>query len=158
MEGCFTKNNIILANRPSFILGKHLGYNNTSLVQSSYGDHWRNLHCISALEIFSSTRLNKFLGIRSDDVKHLLRNLSHNSLHSFAKVELQSILLEMTFNDIMRMVAGKRYYGYGKDMMDEEEGRQFRQIMKEAFSEERRIQQSLCPSCGGWTMEVWRKG
>lgn len=64
----------------------------------------------------------------------------------------------MTFNDIMRMVARKRYYGYGKDMMDEEEARQFRQIMKEAFSEERRIQQSLCPSCGGWTMEVWRKG
>ena len=41
------------------------------------------------------------------------------------------MLLEMTFNDIMRMVAGKRYCGYGKD---EEEARQFRQIMKEAFS------------------------
>ena len=32
------------------------------------------------------------------------------------------------------MVAGKRYYGYGKDVKDEEEARQFRQIMKEAFS------------------------
>lgn len=140
MEECFTKNNIILANRPSFVLGKHLDYNNTSLGQSPYGNHWCNLHCISALEIFSSTRLNKFLGIRSDNVKHLLQNLSHNLLHSFAKVELQSILLEMTFNDTVRMVAGKRYYGYGKDMMDKEEARQFRQIMKEAFSEERRIQ------------------
>ena len=44
------------------------------------------------------------------------------------------MLLEMTFSDIMRMVAGKRYYGYRKDVKDEEEVRQFRQIMKEAFS------------------------
>ena len=44
------------------------------------------------------------------------------------------MLLEMTFSDIMRMVAGKRYYGYRKDVKDEEEARQFRQIMKEAFS------------------------
>nr|XP_023905480.1 cytochrome P450 81E8-like [Quercus suber] len=134
VEECFTKNDIVLANRPPFILGKHLGYNNTTLVQSPYGDHWRNLRRISALEIFSNTRLNKFLGIRSDEVKHLLLNLSRNSLHGFAKVELQSMLLEMTFNNIMRMVAGKRYYGYGKDVKDEEEARQFRQIMKEAFS------------------------
>ena len=39
VEECFTKNNIVLANRPSFISGKHLGYNNTSLVQSPYGHH-----------------------------------------------------------------------------------------------------------------------
>ena len=134
VEECFTKNDIVLANRPSFISGKHLGYNNTSLVQSPYGHHWRNLRRISALEIFSNTRLNKFLGIRSDEVKHLVLNLSRNLLHGFAKVELQSMLLEMTFSDIMRMVAGKRYYGYRKDVKDEEEARQFRQIMKEAFS------------------------
>ena len=33
--------------------------------------------------------------------------------------------------DIMRMVAGKRYYGYGEDVNNEEEARQFREIMRE---------------------------
>ncbi|KAL4607284.1 hypothetical protein ACB092_09G162100 [Castanea dentata] len=89
VEECFTKNDIVLANRPPFLLGKHVAYNNTSLVQSPYGDHWRNLRRISTLEIFSNNRLN-----------------------NFAKVELQSMLLEMTFNNIMRMVVGKRYYRY----------------------------------------------
>uniref|UniRef100_A0A2N9FSA9 Cytochrome P450 n=1 Tax=Fagus sylvatica TaxID=28930 RepID=A0A2N9FSA9_FAGSY len=132
VEECFTKNDVVLANRPPFLLGKHLGYNNTTLLQSSYGDHWRNLRRISALEIFSTSRLNEFSSIRSNEVKHLLRRLSRNSCHGFAKVELQSMLLEMTFNNIMRMVAGKRYYGEG--LKDDEEVRQFREIMKEAFA------------------------
>ncbi|KAK7816266.1 cytochrome P450 81E8-like [Quercus suber] len=131
VEECFTKNDIVLANRPPFLLGKHPGYNNTTLSQSSYGDHWRNLRRISTLEIFSNNRLNMFSGIRRDEMKHLLQNLSRNSCLGFAKVELQSILLEMTFNSIMRMVAGKRYYKYGEDVKDKEEARQFRQIIKE---------------------------
>nr|POE97472.1 cytochrome p450 81e8 [Quercus suber] len=132
VEECFTKNDIVLADRPPLLLGKHIAYNNTTLSQSSYGDHWRNLRRISTLEIFSSSRLNKFLGIRRDEMKHLLRNLSRNSCHGFAKVELQSMLSEMTFNTIMRMVAGKRYYRYGEDVKDEEEARQFRRILKES--------------------------
>uniref|UniRef100_A0A2N9HZZ9 Uncharacterized protein n=1 Tax=Fagus sylvatica TaxID=28930 RepID=A0A2N9HZZ9_FAGSY len=72
-----------------------------------------------------------FLGIRRDEVKHLLCKLSHNSCQSFAKVELKSMFSELTFNIIMRMVAGKRYYGYGEAVKDEEEARKFREIMKE---------------------------
>ncbi|KAF3947868.1 hypothetical protein CMV_026064 [Castanea mollissima] len=72
VEECFTRNDIVLANRPPFLLGKHVAYNNTTLVQSPYGDHWRNLRRISTLEIFSDNRLNKFLGIRRDEIKHLL--------------------------------------------------------------------------------------
>ncbi|KAF3965641.1 hypothetical protein CMV_010185 [Castanea mollissima] len=131
VEECFTKNDIVLANRPPFLLGKHLEYNNTTLAQSPYGDHWRNLRRISTLEIFSNNRLNNFLGIRRDEINHLLQNLSRNSGHDFAKVELKSMLLEMTFNNIMRMVAGKRFYKYGEDVKDEEEARQFRRIIKE---------------------------
>ncbi|EOY03927.1 Cytochrome P450, family 81, subfamily D, polypeptide 5, putative [Theobroma cacao] len=41
-EECFTKNDIILANRPKLIRGKHLGYNYTTLIASSYSDHRRN--------------------------------------------------------------------------------------------------------------------
>ena len=129
VEECFTKNDIVLANRPRFSVGRHLGYNYTTMVSAPYGDHWRNLRRISALEIFSTNRLNMFLGIRRDEIKHLLRKLSNNSTQGFAKVELKSMFSELTFNIIMRMVGGKRYYG--EDVKDVEEARQFREIMNE---------------------------
>ncbi|KAL4600053.1 hypothetical protein ACB092_11G170300 [Castanea dentata] len=128
-EECITKNDVVLANRPRLLMSKHLGYNHTTMTAAFYGDHWRNLRRISALEIFSTNRLNVFLGIRRDEVKHLLRKLSRNSCQGFAKVELKSMFLELTFNIIMRMVEGKRYYG--EDVKDEEEARQFKGIMKE---------------------------
>ncbi|XP_065635072.1 cytochrome P450 81E8 [Quercus suber] len=134
VEECFTKNDIVLDNRPRLLLSKHLGYNHTTMTAASYGDHWRNLRCISALEIFSTNRLNMFLGIQRDEMKHLLCKLSRNSCQGFAKVELKSMLLELTFNIIMRMVARKRYYR--EDVKDEEEARQFKGIMKEIVEAE----------------------
>uniref|UniRef100_A0A2N9EU92 Cytochrome P450 n=1 Tax=Fagus sylvatica TaxID=28930 RepID=A0A2N9EU92_FAGSY len=96
------------------------------MATSPYGDHWRNLRRIGALEIFSTNRLNMFLGIRKDEVKHLLWKLSRNSCQGFAKVELKSMFSELTFNIIMRMVAGKRYYG--EDLKDEEEARKIQEV------------------------------
>jgi isoflavone 2'-hydroxylase len=132
VEECFTKNDIVFANRPRSLAGKYLGYNYTTVVSASYGDHWRNLRRINALEILSTNRLNMFLGIRRDEVNHLLRKLSRNSCEGFAKVELKSMFSELTFNIIMRMVAGKRYYGYGEAVKEEEEARKFREIVKES--------------------------
>ncbi|GLT28873.1 hypothetical protein SLA2020_037760 [Shorea laevis] len=72
---CFTKNDVILADRPKSLNGKHLNYDHTTVVMASYGDHWRNLRRITSIEIFSSSRLNKFLGIRMDEVRQLLLKL-----------------------------------------------------------------------------------
>ncbi|KAJ6366802.1 hypothetical protein OIU77_003225 [Salix suchowensis] len=102
------------------------------LVQAPYGDHWRNLRRIGAIEIFSTHRINKFVSIRKDEIKQLLIRLSQNSLQNFGKVELKPLFQELTFNIMMRMVAGKRYYGDG--VTDEEEAQRFREIMREAVS------------------------
>lgn len=40
-----------------------------------YGDNWRNLRRICAVEIFSSGRLKASLEIRSDEVRSLLRTI-----------------------------------------------------------------------------------
>lgn len=111
VEECFTKNDIILANRPRLIVGEHIGYNHTTMVQSPYGDHWRNLRKLATLEIFSNTRLNMFLSIRRDEVDQLIRRLSINSRHEFAKVEMKSNLSELSFNIITRMIGGEKYFG-----------------------------------------------
>ncbi|KAF8017345.1 hypothetical protein BT93_H2513 [Corymbia citriodora subsp. variegata] len=137
-EECFTTNDIVLASRPTLLINKHLGYNCTTVVSSSYGDHWRNLRRICALEILSSTRLNGFLPIRRDEIKRLLLKLhkisSCNRLshEGFTKVELKSMFSELTFNIIVRMVAGKRYYG--QDVSDIEEAASFREMVKEIMS------------------------
>ncbi|KAJ4845872.1 hypothetical protein Tsubulata_038404, partial [Turnera subulata] len=136
VEECFTKNDIIFANRPKLLMGKHLGYNYTTMTQAPYGDHWRNLRRIGALEIFSTHRLNMFLGIRKDEIRRLILKLATNG--SLTKqgsaarvVELKSLFQELTFNIMMRMVAGKRYYG---DDATDEEAKLFRETMAEVVS------------------------
>lgn len=63
----------------------------------------------------------------------LLRRLHGVSKHgNYAKVELRSMLLDLTSNIIMRMVAGKRYYGV--DVKEIEEARIFREILEEFFA------------------------
>ncbi|KAJ9145890.1 hypothetical protein P3X46_028218 [Hevea brasiliensis] len=133
VEECFTTNDIVFANRPPFTLSKYVSYNNTTLATAPYGDHWRNLRRISTLEVFSSTRLNVFTGIRRDEIKIFLNKLYSVSSHDFAKVELKPMLMELTFNIIMRMVAGKRYYGEEVTGMNKAEAEQFREMMTEIF-------------------------
>ncbi|XP_050375763.1 cytochrome P450 81Q32-like [Argentina anserina] len=132
-EECFAKNDIVLANRPRFMLtGKHIGYNYTTVVESPYGDHWRNLRRIGATEIYSTSRLNMFSSVRKEEVKQLLFKLSQNSREDFTKVHFRNMLSEMTFNIVMTMVAGKRFHG--DDVSDKEQAKRFRDLMREAFT------------------------
>ncbi|KAB5574463.1 hypothetical protein DKX38_001657 [Salix brachista] len=130
VEECFTKKDIVLANRPHFLGGKHLlSYNNSNMGSAGYGDHWRNLRRISALKIFSTSRLASLFSIRREEVNILTRRLNSGSSHGYAKVELRSMFFDLTCNVIMRMVAGKRYYG--EDVKETVEARIFREILKD---------------------------
>ncbi|XP_050375034.1 cytochrome P450 81Q32-like [Argentina anserina] len=133
VQECFTKNDIVLANRPPTLMSKYFGYNRTTMTASPYGDHWRNVRRIGTVEVLSSGRLNSFEEVRKNEVKHLLLKLSRNAEEGrFMKVELRSLLFELTFNNIMTMVAGKRYVG--DHVADKEMGKEFIEIMDEAFS------------------------
>lgn len=128
-EECLTKNDIILANRPKFMLGKYFGYNYTTLTTSPYGDHWRNLRRISTVAMFSTHRLTTLLTIRRDEIKRMLQKLSGCALDGFMKVEMRPLLTELSFNIMMRMVAGKRFLG--DDVVNDEESVEFRSLIKE---------------------------
>jgi len=133
---CFTKNDTILANRPPLLAGKHIGYNYTAVTVAPYGDHWRNVRRIISLDVLSTHRLNSFLRIRKNEIMKLMQTLARSSSSSdgFARVELKTKLSEMTFNTIMRMISGKRYYGEDCDVSDEEEAKMFREMIKEMIS------------------------
>ncbi|XAR51324.1 hypothetical protein NMG60_11005924 [Bertholletia excelsa] len=132
VEECFTKNDVALADRFPFISADYFGYHHTTVATSSYGDHWRNLRRLMAVEIFSTARLNSFLSLRRDEISILLQNLYQKSLHGSAKVELKSKFAELTYNNIIRMVAGKRYYG--DDVTDDDEAREVQELVKELFT------------------------
>ncbi|XP_077230983.1 cytochrome P450 81Q32-like [Tasmannia lanceolata] len=133
IEECFTKNDANFANRPHLTMNRHLGYNYTALVSASYGDHWRNLRRLCSLEIFSPGRLNMFLSTREEEVKHLLSSLYKMSSIGFTSVRLRSKLCEVTFNNITRMVAGKRYYGDAGGIQDKVEAKQFQELISATF-------------------------
>ncbi|KAI3737194.1 hypothetical protein L2E82_27189 [Cichorium intybus] len=128
-EECFTKNDIVFANRPRMLFGKIMGNNYNSLVFSPYGDTWRNLRRIATIELLSTHRLNESHDIRVDEGKILiLKLLSHSS----SPVDMKSAFYELTLNVMMRMISGKRYFG-GDTPEVEEEGKRFREILQEIF-------------------------
>ncbi|GLU10744.1 hypothetical protein SLE2022_275300 [Rubroshorea leprosula] len=85
------------------------------------------------MEIFSQSGLNALLQVRKDEVRRLLLKLSTTAGHGFAKVELKSMFVDLTFNNIMRMVAGKRYYGGDEDVTNYEEAMQFKELIAQIF-------------------------
>ncbi|GLU04195.1 hypothetical protein SLE2022_213540 [Rubroshorea leprosula] len=127
-EECFTKNDIVFANRPHLLAGKHVGYNYTSLAWASYGDHWRNLRRISSIEILSTNRLQLLSGIRSDEIRLLVQKLFKNQNQT---VDVKSAFFELTLNVMMRMMAGKRYYG--DSVAEVEEAKRFRDLTTKTF-------------------------
>ncbi|CAN1827636.1 Cytochrome P450 81Q32 [Linum perenne] len=111
------------------MVGKYIGYNHTTIIDTSHGEHWRNLRRIAAVEIFSARRLAQFANIRKDEVKLMLLRLCNNASK---KVELRELFQDLTFNNMMRMIAGKRYYG--NVVEDREDAAEFKEIMTDVMA------------------------
>ncbi|KAK7312163.1 hypothetical protein VNO77_35824 [Canavalia gladiata] len=131
VEECFTKNDITFANRPRTLAGKHLNYNHKAMGFASYGDHWRNLRRLTTLELLSTHRLATFAVIREEEVKLLVKQIFEDckGLEGVSKmIDLRPRLIDFSFNIMLRMITGKRYYG--KDAVAKE-GKEFQVLMKE---------------------------
>ncbi|XP_010059868.1 cytochrome P450 81Q32 [Eucalyptus grandis] len=131
-EECFTRNDLVFANRPRLLAGKHLGYNYTTLMWASYGDHWRNLRRIASAELLSSHRLHMFYSIRVEEVRSLVGRLVRASeSKEFGTGDMKMMFFELTLNVMMRMITGKRYYGEKSEEF--EEAVRFKEIIRETF-------------------------
>ncbi|XP_020209898.2 isoflavone 2'-hydroxylase-like, partial [Cajanus cajan] len=128
-QECFTKHDIALANRLPSLSGKYIFYGNTTVGSCSHGEHWRNLRRITSLDVLSTQRVHSFSGIRSDETKRLIQRLARNSRVEFAHVEMTSMFHDLTYNNIMRMISGKRFYGEESDIKDVKEAKEFRETV-----------------------------
>ncbi|KAI7981268.1 Cytochrome P450 81Q32 [Camellia lanceoleosa] len=132
VEECFKKNDIIFANRPRTLSGKHLNHNYSNIGAASYGDLWRNLRRITTLEFFSTACLERTSNIREGEVKFLMNKLMKNcNTNGYSKVDLKSKFHELSFNAMTMMIIGKRFYG--ENVEDVEEANLFQNLMKEHF-------------------------
>ncbi|KAI4316652.1 hypothetical protein L6164_024611 [Bauhinia variegata] len=133
VEECFMKNDITFADRPLTLAGKHLNYNSKTVGFLSYGDHWRKLRRLTTLELFSVNSLAVFTGIREDEVRLLVKHLFQDCCGGGVRVEMVEIdlrerFVELSFNIMLRMISGKRYYG--KDVVAQE-AKEFQILIKE---------------------------
>ncbi|EOA18702.1 hypothetical protein CARUB_v10007280mg, partial [Capsella rubella] len=116
------QNDIILTNRPLNMAAKYINYNGTTVGTSPYGDHWRNLRRICTVEILSNHRLSNFLHIRKEEIYRMLTHLSRDTnANGFTLVNLRPLLSDLAFNNIVRMVTGKIYYGNDDVSKEKEE-------------------------------------
>ncbi|KAK7412966.1 hypothetical protein VNO78_04762 [Psophocarpus tetragonolobus] len=128
---CFTKNDVALANRPRSLSGKYIFYNYSTVGSCSYGEHWRNLRRITSQDVLSTQRIHSFAGIRKDETERMIDEMGKASCRDYGLVELSSMFHDMTYNNMMRMLSGKRYYGDESQIKDVEEAREFRQTVEE---------------------------
>ncbi|KAL0017488.1 hypothetical protein SO802_004557 [Lithocarpus litseifolius] len=118
VEECFTKNDVIFANRPQTIAGDRLTYNCTAPAWAPYGHLWRNLRRVSSIEIFSHISLQKSSTIREEVVYSLLRQLFKVSYIEPLKVDFKYLSTLLVSNVMMRIVAGKPCVGEEFTCMD----------------------------------------
>lgn len=109
-EECFSQNDIIFANRPKFIVGKHLGYNHSLLLWSPYGDHWRNLRRVTTITMFSVRRINEANPTRKVEIHNIILELLQKSSEGGThKVNLNALFDKVARNFVMRVVNGKAW-------------------------------------------------
>ncbi|CAK9153596.1 unnamed protein product, partial [Ilex paraguariensis] len=129
---CFTKNDIIFANRPRLLARKHLGYDYTTIVSASSGHLWCNLRRITTIEILSTSRIQMFSSIRGHEVYSLICRLFRGSGDGeYHTVEMKLVFFEMILKFLMKMIAGKQYYG--DNAAELEETRKFKEIVIRVF-------------------------
>ncbi|WOG90744.1 hypothetical protein DCAR_0309988 [Daucus carota subsp. sativus] len=129
IEECFTRNDTVFANRPVSMATIHLSYDFTTMTVAPYGDLWRNLRRLAALEIFSPNRIAFFTDIRDNEIMLLINQLVKKCQGGGEKVELKTTFNELAFNILSMTIGGRRYYG--ENVEDAEEARNVRYVMRE---------------------------
>ncbi|KAL3514405.1 hypothetical protein ACH5RR_027122, partial [Cinchona calisaya] len=120
-QECFTNknnnNDTAFADKPKTLGSIYLSYNNTTIGSLPYGDLWRNLRRVTAIQVFSSLSLNRFSAVRTEEIRFIAKKLYLTSTINatdqltHCKISLKSVSLELVFNVMMKMVAGKKWTG-----------------------------------------------
>ncbi|XP_021847057.1 cytochrome P450 81Q32-like [Spinacia oleracea] len=132
VEECLVKSDVFV-DRPRLLPGKHGGNNYTNIAWSPYGDHWKNLRRIAAVEILSPQRLQILSGIRAEVARSFIRRVIKESAENGGIVEMKSACFRLTLDNMMRMLMGKSNYDEEAREGTTEASRRFQQIVESSF-------------------------
>lgn len=130
VEECFTKNDVVFANRPRSMLGDRLSFNYTAIFWAPYGQLWRVLRRQTAIELFSSDSLQKSSLIRNEEIKILIRSL-FKVTRGGTRVDLSYWTFTFVFNVMMRIGNGKSCVS--EEDIGREEGKKIIEEMRGVF-------------------------
>ncbi|XP_062101141.1 xanthotoxin 5-hydroxylase CYP82C4-like [Humulus lupulus] len=133
---CFTINDKALASRPTTVAAKHMGYNYAVFGFAPYSPFWREMRKIATLELLSNRRLEMFKNVRISEISVGIQDLYSSWVQNGSRpvlVELNRWLEEVTLNMVVRMVAGKRYFGASAASEDSGEARRCQKAISEFF-------------------------
>ncbi|XP_025012512.2 xanthotoxin 5-hydroxylase CYP82C4 [Ricinus communis] len=115
---CLTTNDKAVASRPTTAATERMCYNHAMFGFAPYSSHWREMRKIVMFELLSNRRLEMVKNVQASEVDIGLRklyNLWADNGCLPVLVELKQWFQDVTFNVIVRMVAGKRYAGSSDD-------------------------------------------
>ncbi|XP_068321510.1 cytochrome P450 CYP82J17-like [Pyrus communis] len=138
VKECFTKNDIAFASRSKSAQGRYLGYNYAGFGFAPYGTYWRNMRKMVIVELLSSRRLQTLKHVQICEVDSFIKGLYEicktKGENGQSKVVISEWIEHLTLNVITQMIAGKRYFDWGKvgnDSDNEGENKRIREMVKE---------------------------
>ncbi|KAL5987207.1 hypothetical protein ACLOJK_041204 [Asimina triloba] len=132
-KDCFTTNDKVLATRPKSASGDNMSYNYAMFGFSPYGAYWREMRKIATLELLSNRRLDTLKHVRVGEIDECMKGLYRRWVENGRRpvqVEMKQRLFELTFNVLIMMIVGKRFFGDILGGTDEAEAIKIRQLME----------------------------
>ncbi|KAK2419769.1 cytochrome P450 82A3 [Trifolium repens] len=125
---CFTTNDMAVSSRPKLVATEHLAYKGAMFGFAPYGPYWRQLRKIATLEILSNRRVEQAKHVHISEVRTSIKELcdvwsskkSELGSSNYVLVDMKEWFTHLTFNMVLRMVVGKRYFGVETNVEEEE--------------------------------------
>ncbi|BAU01969.1 hypothetical protein VIGAN_11136000 [Vigna angularis var. angularis] len=113
---CFTTNDVAVSYRPYLVACQNMTYNLAMLGFAPYGQFWRDMRKNVAFVFLADHRIDALSHVRISEVRTSAKELYHKwkrgkTEKDFFTVDMTQWLKEVAFNVVLRMVAGKRYFG-----------------------------------------------
>ncbi|RDX71270.1 Cytochrome P450 82A4, partial [Mucuna pruriens] len=115
-KDCFTTNDVAVSYRPHLVACRHMTYDLAMLGFAPYGPFWRDMRKNVAVAFLSDHRIDSLAGVRVSEARTSAKELFDrwrrgSDERGFLAVDMKQWLKELAFNVVLRMVAGKRYFG-----------------------------------------------
>ncbi|ESR36373.1 hypothetical protein CICLE_v10028201mg [Citrus x clementina] len=131
---CFTTNDKLFSSRPKFLAVKLMGYDHAMLGFAPYGPYWRNIRKLATVELLSNHQLELIKHVRDIETKIFIKELYELCVKNggLVDVEMKERFGDLAMNIILRVIAGKRFFGRDTNA-DDQDSRQCQKALGNFF-------------------------